>query len=166
VISLGRLPPVALAACPLGLLLCPFAFIAGGALSGFSPSFSLVLLPPFLLGCGFLLRRLLATPKEPGARQALQRALKAISWLVVVSFLYLISGVNLLRAFERFGAVCTYFLVVSVAVLPLLLLRPTDLETRMARLPRGLSVVVLLLLLGVSTVAMVAYLTAPPAFIH
>jgi hypothetical protein len=163
--SLGRLPSAGLATCLVGVLLCPLVFIAGGALSGFSAAFSLLLLPPSLLGCGFLLRRYLAKPGAPVAREALLWSLEAISWLLVVAFLYFLSGVNLLRGGERFGAVCTAFLAASSAALPFLLLRPTRLETRMARLPRGVSVVALLLILGVSILAMSLYLTSASAFI-
>jgi lysylphosphatidylglycerol synthetase-like protein (DUF2156 family) len=149
----------------MGLILCPFVFIVGGALSGFSTTFRLVLLPPFLLGCGFLLRRFLARPNEPVARQALLRSLEAISLLVVVTFLYLVSGVNLLRGFERFGAACTSFLATSAAALPLLLLRPTRLEMRVARLPQAVIIVALLLIVGISTIAMISHLTTPAAFV-
>jgi hypothetical protein len=163
--SFRRLPAGALAACALGLILCPFAFIAGGALSDFSAVFSLVLLPPFLLSCGFLLQRFLARPEESVARQPLLWSLEAISWLVLVTFLYLVSGAKLLRGFERLGAVCTAFLAASAAALPLLLLRPTRLAMRMARLSQPLSILVLLLILAVSTFAMVFYLITPPTFI-
>jgi hypothetical protein len=163
--SYKRLPSAALAACSVGLLLCPLVFIAGGALSGFSTAFSLVLLPPFLVSCGFLLRRYLAKPGAAVARQALLWSLEAISWLVVVTFLYLLSGVHLSRGGERFGVMCTSFLAASAAALPFLLLRPTRLETRVARLPRALSVVALVLILAVSTTAMIVYLTAAPAFV-
>lgn len=42
-------PAFGLAACVLGLVLCPFAYIAIGALSGFAPAFALIALPPLLL---------------------------------------------------------------------------------------------------------------------
>jgi hypothetical protein len=160
-----RLPPAALAACFVGLVLCPFGFIAGGALSGFSATFSRVLLPPFLLACGFLLRRLLARPGESMARQGLLRSLETTSWLVVVSFLYLVSGANLAKGFERFGGVCTCFLATSAAALPFVLLRPTSLEMRLSHLPRGLAIVALIAIVCVSTVAAIAYLAVPSAFV-
>jgi hypothetical protein len=163
--SFRRLPSAALASCAVGLILCPWVFIASGALSDFSTLASLVLLPPFSLSCGFLLRRYLARPGEAAARPALGRVLEGIGWLVVVAFLYWISQANLLRGLERFGAVCSIFLAGSAAALPLLLLRPTRLEADVARLPQALSLVVLILILGVATLAMIAYLTTAPHFI-
>jgi hypothetical protein len=160
-----RLPAAALASCSVGLILCPFVFIAGGALSGFATVASLVLLPPFLLSCGFLLRRYLARPGASAGRQALLGSLEAIAWLVVVTFLYWLSGVNLSRGFERFGTVCMAFLASSAIALPLLLLRSTRLEAAWTRLPRALSVVALLLILGVATLAMIVNLTTAPHFI-
>jgi hypothetical protein len=149
----------------VGLILCPFAFIAGGALSGFSATFSLVLLPPLLLACGFLLGRLLARPSEPAPREALLWSFEAMSWLVLVVFLYLVSGVNLTIGFERFGVVCTAFLATSVAAFPFLLLRPTRVEARLARLPRAPSMLILILIVAVATVSAIIYLATPPAFI-
>jgi hypothetical protein len=162
-VTFRRLPACALAACAVGLILCPFVFIAGGVLSGFSAEFSLVLLPPLLLGCGFLLERFLAKPKESVARNL--RSLEALSWLVLVAFLYLISGVNLSRGFERFGTVCTVFLATSVAALPFLLLRPTRLEMRLAQLPRALSILALIMIVAVATLATIVNLITPPTFI-
>jgi hypothetical protein len=163
--SFRRFPSVVLTACAVGLILCPWVFVASGALSDFSRVASLVLLPPLLLSCGFLLRRYLARPGASAARPALLGALEGIAWLVVVAFLYWISQAYLSVGFERFGAVCTAWLATSVIALPLLLLRSTRLEAQLARLPRALSIVALLLILGVATLATIVYLTTPPQFI-
>lgn len=52
-----NLDTTALTACILGLVTCPFPYIAIGALSHFAFTFSLTILPPFLIGSGFLLWR-------------------------------------------------------------------------------------------------------------
>ena len=160
-----RIPAAALAACLVGLILCPWVFVANGALSGFSPAFSFVMLPPFLLGGILLLRHFLSKPKEPETTQSLSWFLEALSWVVVVAFLYLISGVNLMKGLERLGAVCTFFLATSAGCLPILLLRPTIIERRLARLPRRVSVIALILIVIVSGIAMLSYLTTPPTFV-
>jgi hypothetical protein len=146
----------------VGLILCPFAYIATGALSGFPAGFSYTSLPPLLLGSGFLLGRYLARPKESAAGGILLGALEAISWLVLVTFLYLVSGVNLSIGIERFGLACTGFLAASLVALPVLLLRPTRLETRLARLPRGLATLALIVIVAGATFAMIVNLITPP----
>jgi hypothetical protein len=41
----SKLPNLGLSACVLGLVLCPFAYIAIGALTGCAPAFSFLALP-------------------------------------------------------------------------------------------------------------------------
>jgi len=161
----NRLFHAALAACILGLVLCPFLFIAVGALSGFSDAFSFVMLPPFLLGSGFLLARFLSKPSDRAMRSVLLLAIEGVSWVAVGTFLYFVSGFNLMSGLERSGAACTSFLVASAASLPIVLLRRTALERRLAPLPSAVTVTLLLLILVVSGLATIAYLVAPPAFI-
>ncbi len=160
-----RIPALGLGACLVGLVLSPLGFIATGALSDFSPVFSTLMLPPLLLGGAFLLRRLLARPRERPPERRPPWLLDAASWIVVAGALYLISGANLMRGLERLGAVCTFFLAGAVLGLPILLRRQTAVETRLARLPRTASLILLTAIVGLAGWAMVAYLTAPPAFI-
>jgi len=161
----GRLPAVALAALVLGLLVCPFLFIAMGALFRFPPLLSLVALPPLLLGSGFLLRRYLARPTEAAARGAALLVVEGLSWAVVGVFLFLVSGINIMTRFERLGTVCTSFLAASAVSLPLVLVRRTALERRLARLPGAVAAVASALILLAAGLVMIAFLRAPPAFI-
>jgi hypothetical protein len=163
--SSTRFAVAALAACLLGLALCPVGFIAMGALSQFPPLFSAVMLPPFLLGCCFLLWRYLSRPAEPPTRRIALLLAEVPSWIAVAVFLFFVSGFTLLTTFERLGIVSTAFLAASVVCLPVVLLRRTALERRLADLPGALVLAVLLLLLAGASAATVAYLRTPPAFI-
>jgi hypothetical protein len=154
-----------LAACTLGLLVCPFVFLAIGALSHFPAMFSIVMLPTFLVGCGFLLFRYLAKPREAPARRPALVVLESLSWMSVGVFLFFVSGINLPTTFERVGAACTAFLVGSAICFPVVVLRRTALERRLGYLRPAAALAILLLILGGSVVIAVAYLRTPAAFI-
>jgi hypothetical protein len=160
-----RLPVAALGACVVGAILCPLVFVATGALADFSPLFGVVVLPPYVLGGGFLLRRFLAKPRGVPTQPSWLWLLEAVSWMVVAGVLYLVSGAKLMIGLERLGAVCTWLLAASGACLPLLLIRQSTLETRLSRLPRGVPLVVLIALVGLLVWAMMGYLSTPPTFI-
>lgn len=165
-----RLLTAALAACVLGLALCPLPYIAVGALLRFHPMFSLVMLPPWLLASGLLLGRYLRKPIEPPptagtSRALLFRGLEGASWIAIATFAYFLSGFTLMTSAERVGAACTAFLLTAAGCLPLSLMRRTDLERRLAALSSTAAAVLLLLLLSVSGVAAVTFLLTPPAFI-
>lgn len=170
-LSARRLLTAALAACVLGLALCPLPYIAVGALFRFPPLFSLVMLPPWLLGSGLLLWRYLRKPTEPPAptagtrRAVLIFALEGASWIAIATFAYFISGFTLMTSAERVGAACTAFLFTGAGCLPLALARRTALERRLAALPSAAAAILLLLLLVATGAAAAAYLLAPPAFI-
>lgn len=160
----NNFPATALAACMLGLVVCPFLYIATGALFNFPPAFSLLMLPPLLVGSGFLLWRFLSKPTER-AMSILLLVIEGFSWIAIVAFLILTSRFNLLTGFERFGLFCTFFLLASVCCLPLVLMRQTALEQRLTQLPNGVSISALLVILVLSGLAMIAYLLSTPVFI-
>ena len=157
-------PAAALAAFILGLVVCPFVYIAVGAPFTFKPAFSLLMLPPVLVGSGFLLWRFLSKPTEH-ARNIPFLIIEGISWIAIVTFIILTSRFNLLTGLERFGLFCTFFLLASVSCLPLVLMRNTALEQRLRQLPKGVSLSALLIILALSGLAMIGYLLSTPAFI-
>lgn len=159
-----RLPAAMLAACMTGLAICPFLFIAIGALSNFSPSFSFFILPPFLLGSGFLLWRFFSKPADQAAN-FIFLAMEAISWIGIVASLFLISGFTLMTGFERLGLACTFFLLASAVCLPVIWVRRTTLEERLAHLSKGVAISILLLILMLSGLSTAAYILSKPAFI-
>jgi hypothetical protein len=161
----GRFPAAALAACVLGLVICPFLYIAVGALSGFSPAFSVVMLPPLLLGSGFLLWRFLSKPTDRATISVPLLLMEGLSWVAIVAFLFLVSGFNLLRGLERFGVGSGFFLVGSVGGVLIVLLRRPALEQRLTRLPKGVAIAALVSLLALAGFAAIATLMTPPAFI-
>lgn len=161
-----RFPVSALAACLLGLAICPLAFIAMGALAQFPPLFTALFLPPFLLGAGFLLWRYVSRSPDPPARRLPLLVLEGLGWIAVVVFLYFVSGFTLLTTAERVGLASTAFLTASVLCLPVVLLRRgTALERRLSPLPDAAAIALLLLVLVASAAATVSYLTTPAKFI-
>lgn len=160
----GGIPAIAFAACLLGVIISPWFFIACGALSGFPPVFSFVMLPPLILGSGFLFRRFLSKPENCGTGK-LSLVFEAGSWIVIVIFIIFVSGINLMTAFERFGQSCVFFLAASICSLPVVAFRETALEHRLTKIPNAKSVGILLLVLLISVLATIAYLIGTPAFI-
>jgi hypothetical protein len=158
-----HLPSAGLAACVLGLVLCPFAYIAIGALRGFAPAFSFLTLPPLLASAGYLLYRFLSRPPQ-GPSNMLLLSAEVFSWILIGLFLVVVSGFTLVTRFERFGLSATLFLVASLVSLPVVLLRRTALQQRLSGLPRALAIVLLLAVLVVALVTMVVFLLQAPAF--
>ncbi|MCP4119998.1 MAG: hypothetical protein GY737_32300 [Desulfobacteraceae bacterium] len=154
----------ALAACMLGLVTSPFIYIAIGAPFHFPPAFSFLIIPPFLVGSGFLLWRFLSKPTDH-AMKKIPMLLEGISWMAIAIFIILVSRFNLQTKFERLGLFCTFFLSASLCCLPLVLIRKTALEQRLARLPGRVAISALLIILGLSGLSMISYLLSSPAFI-
>lgn len=164
--SEGRsLPAAGLAACVLGLVLCPFVFVANiirrpGAMEA---EFWFVTLPPLLICCGYLLYRFLGKPKERASSSPRRLIVKIIgwlmeilSWLVIVAFITVVSFYPLNTTFERILISVTFFLFASLLSLPVVLVRKTALQQRLMQLPRG--VVPSVLVLVISAVVVVFFL--------
>ena len=162
--KMENIPATALAACMLGLIVSPYFYIAFGALGAFPPAFSFIMLPPLILGSGFLFWRFLAKPNDT-KRGILFLVFEGLGWLAVIAFVIFVSRINLLTMFERFGLSCAFFLVASICALPVVAFRKTDLECRLAQIPKSISVGILLLMLLISGLATIAYWLGTPAFI-
>jgi hypothetical protein len=160
----ANLPTAGLAACVLGLVLCPFVYVAIGALAGFAPAFAWVTLPPLLLSSGYLLYRFLSTPGENPAGGP-QLIAEVVSWIVIIAFVTIVSGFTLQTSFERIGLSLTLFLLASLFCLPVVLMRKTALQQRLVRLPGNVARSVLLAVLSLSAVTATVYLLRAPAFI-
>jgi len=155
----------ALAACILGLLVSAYLYIAIGALFGFNLAFSVLILPLFLGTSGFLLWRYLSKPKDRPLKFQLI-AIEIVSWIGVLAFLYIISGFTIMTISERIGLTSTFFLLASIFCLPLIRLRKsTTLEQRLMRLSSGITIGVLIVVLTLSSLAMMIYLFSTPRFI-
>lgn len=153
-----------LAACILGLATCPFPFIAIGALSHFALAFSFVVLPPFLIGSGFLLWRYLRRPAATAGSIPVL-ATEVLSWVAIAVFLFFVSAINLQSTAERIGLSSQFFLLTSCIWLPWVFRRETALEARIKRLPKVASVVVLLVILAAAGSGVTAFFLAPPHLI-
>jgi hypothetical protein len=145
--------------------LCPIPFVVLGARG--EPQLALYLrqLAPFLVGNVFLLWRYLSRPRRSDVRRIPLLVAEVVSWLVVARLLVLVSEVNLLVGFERFGASCTNLLLMTALSTPLVLWRRTALELRLSRLPRTAAIAILVLLLLTSTAAAIAHFLMPARFI-
>jgi hypothetical protein len=122
----SKLPNLGLSACVLGLVLCPFAYIAIGALTGFAPAFSFLALPPLLASVGYLLYRYLLRQGR-GSSNKLLVTTEIVSWILIAAFLVVVSDFTLLTRFERIGLFCTLFLVTTMVSLPIALINQTTL---------------------------------------
>jgi hypothetical protein len=152
-----------LAACVLGIALCPCVYIAFGALHGFSLAFKYGVVPALMLGDTFLLWRYLSSPRPKPTPRRIQ-LLEWLAWSATLGFLHVMSGVNATTGLERFGGACAVFLPVAGACLPIVLNRKTDLGRRLTRLPLGFAVSVLLAVLVVSGAAAYVYLLRAPTY--
>jgi hypothetical protein len=160
----GRDPVIAgLGACIMGLVFSPYLHIATGALTHFQPAFGLITLPPFLLGSGFLIWRLLSKPGQ-GVTSVALSVLEGICVLIVLVFLLLISNYSFASPFDRLGLVCTFLLPTSACCLPLMFARDTVLQERLRRLPRAVSMSALVLIVALAGLVMAVYLSRPPRF--
>lgn len=153
-----------LAACISGLVICPYGYIAFGALSSFPPAFSFIFLPPLILGSGFLFWRFLSKPLEKPT-STLLLVLEAASWIAIGVFLFYVSNFRLLTVFERIGLSCLFFLLASLISLPVVVFRETSLERRLAKLPSSVSIAALVVVLALSGTAAIIYLVRAQAFI-
>lgn len=153
-----------LAACVLGLILCPFSFVAIGALASFGAQVTWVGLPLLSSSSGYLLSRYLAKPQ----RSAVSRwhvLAESVSWTFLAAFLALISRFTLMTRFEQLGLVCLFFLVAALLSLPIVLLRPTALRERLRRVQPRLAGMLLLVIVLAAAVTATVHLVTPARFI-
>ncbi len=141
-----------LAGSILGLILCPFAYIAIGALGGFAPAFSLIALPPLLASSACLLYRFLSSPAATSAKQR-WLFIQILCWFLIAVFLGIVSGFTLLTTAERFGLFSTLFLACTLLSLPIVMKRNNALSAKLQTWPQLVTrlVAVLILLAAVSS---------------
>ena len=163
-VGLVNMVRACLSACILGLALCPFAYIAIGALGGFAPAFSFLALPLLLASSGFLIYRFIWKRTWVRANKLLLLA-EAGSWVLIVTFLGIVSGFTLQTRFERAGLFATLFLSVSLLCLPLVLMRNTALRERLGGLPDQFALPLLLVIILTAAGTMAVYLFQSPAFL-
>lgn len=159
----SKFPSLGLSACVLGLVLCPLAYIAIGALTGFAPAFSFLSLPLLFASTGYLLYRYLSKPGRASSSKWLMTA-EMVSWILIIAFLVIVSDFTLLTKFERIGLFCSLFLVASLISLPFVLMRQTALRERLKRLPNSAILILLLVILLAAAGTMALYLQRVPAF--
>jgi hypothetical protein len=155
----------ALAACIVGLVICPVAYIALGIRAEFSWRFYFTALPTFALACGFLLWRYLGKPGERTAPRLPALLAEGVAWIVIARFLFLVSGIHLLRGAERIGVASKWFLVATAISLPIVVMRRTALQRRLTALPKAVVTTMLLLVLGLAAGALIADAVTPRRFI-
>ncbi len=160
----SSLPSAGLAACVLGLLLCPFAYIAIGALRGFGIAFTLITAPPLLASSGYLLYRFLSRPVQDGASRPLFVWAEAVSWVIIAAFLVLVSGFTLMTGLERIGLTSALFLATTVISFPVVLIRRMALQERLMRLPSTAATLLLATVLVLAATAAAVYALRAPAF--
>ncbi len=154
----------ALAACIVGLVVCPFAFIAIGALSGFSLVFSFIALPPLLASSACLLYRFLSAPSVKSSSRWWWLA-QIVSWMFIFAFLVIISGFTLLTIAERFGLLSSLFLVCSLLSLPFVIHRETALRQTLQSWPQQAMLLLLVVILLASFSTSLFYALATTQFL-
>ena len=156
--------PKALAASILGLVVCPFAFIAIGALGGFSLAFSVLTLPSLLTSSSYLLYRFLSPPRATSS--GLWHVLaQTLSWMVIITFLFIISGFTLLTTAERFGLFSSLYLVCSLLSLPIFIKRNNALNVALQALPQRVTQLLLLIILPTALATSLFYLLGNAKFL-
>jgi len=174
----SRLPAKALAGCLLGLVLSSFLWLAVIIYFVFhntarlpknwdEPKVWLPLLLQIICGC-YLLYRFLRKPND----QPASRALLACDWFSVLAVTVSIIAVS--RWFMVFPnetvfpivVSLVFFLFATLASLPVVLIRMTELQQRLMRLPNGVLMLLVALVLAGSfgTVTGLAMQPAPPSF--
>lgn len=150
-----------LAAYIFGLILIPFAYIALGALGGFSPAFTLLTLPLLTISCGFLLYQYIWQKTLKNIRK-IKLIGKLISWLLILSFLYLISNFTLQTRLEQIGLFASLYLSSSLLCLPFVLSRKTTLAKGLEHLPNWLTLSLILTISLLVTTTTCMYLVSTP----
>jgi len=127
-----------LAACVLGLATAPLPLLLlGGRSEWGSGPFGIAASALVLLATGALVFRYVIRRANAAGTGAGGRVVEVASWVVVIAFLIVGSGINLLVGIERAGVVADSFLLLSLLGLPVVILRRTAVEGRLTRLPRA-----------------------------
>jgi len=161
----SRLPAIALAACVLGLATCPFLyFVSGAPFEIVAPVQRTVLICGAVIAGMFLLGRFLRRPSVGHEHPSLWAA-EGISWATLLYFVVVVSDMRLMSDRERVGSTCLFFLGMALLWLPIIALRRTALEHRLAGIPRTVSMGALVVLLAVSGFMVYLLFTLPPEFL-
>jgi hypothetical protein len=86
------------------------------------------------------------------------------SWVAVVAFLILASGINLLVGVARAGVVADSFLLLTLLTLPVVILRRTPVEARLTRLPRAHVTIAVTAVLVIACLVAMIDLATPTRF--
>lgn len=108
--------------CLLAAVLTPLAYIAIGALAAFGAAFSLILLPPLLLACAWLLYQLCFAPPSSAVLHW-RTLLTLVAIAILAGFCYLISGFTLFSWWERMAFFATMYSSAMLLALPILWFR-------------------------------------------
>jgi hypothetical protein len=126
-----------LAACVLGFATAPLPLLLLAGRSEWGGAFGIVASTVVLLASGALVYRYVIRRAEAARTGAAGCVVEAVSWVVVIAFLIVGSGIKLLVGVARAGVVADSFLLLTLLELPVVILRRTAVERRLARLPRA-----------------------------
>jgi len=155
-----RAAPIGLAASILGWTVSPLFYVALGTPFQLPIAMALMLVGTTLVASTFLLVRCLARPAAHHAGLA-RRIAEGVSAAIVLAFLVLMANTVFVGNSRRLGFAFTVFFGAWLFCLPLVLVRKTDLEQRLAKIPRGVSIGALALLLSVSGFYVYLFLSRP-----
>lgn len=114
-------PPLAtvyVSACILAICLAPLGYIGIGALASFAATFSFVSLPPLAAAMIYLLYRYGVAPGSHNSRGVGSIVANAAAWMIIISFLWVVSHYNLFKPLERFGVLGMIYLSSLAASFP------------------------------------------------
>ena len=96
----------------LGMSTTPLIYIFSGALFSFSIMFSVILLPPYIISLGIILKRRVIGEKS---NKVTYQVIELICFLIAITFIVLISDYNLQTIIERIRYV-SLFSFISVII--------------------------------------------------
>jgi hypothetical protein len=126
-----------LAACIVGLAIAPLPLLLLGGRSEWGSVFGIVAGAVVLSASGALVCRYVVRRADTARSGTGGRVVEAASWVVVIAFMIVGSGINLAVGIERAGIVADSFLLLTLLGLPVVVLRRTAIEGRLTRLPRA-----------------------------
>jgi len=153
-----------LAACVLAFATAPVPLLLLGGRSEWGGTFGIVASAVALLASGALVYRYAIRPARSDGTGAGGRAVEVASWLAVVAFLVLASGINLLVGVARAGVVADSFLLLTLLALPVVILRRTPVEARLTRLPRSRVTIAVTVILVLASLVALIDLATPSRF--